>query len=241
MRVPQNRSFEKRISRKERWMAPARSRSRFVDDAVVAYGCDHTSPPDELQLELAQVTQDRTGSAAGMQIGSDQAVFMEILARSIGARHALEVGTFTGYSALAVARGMGPDGRLLCCDVSEEWTGIAREYWEKAGVSERIELRIGPALETLRSLPESTRFDLAFLDADKVTYPEYYEEIIPRLRPGGLLIVDNTLQSGRVLDSSADDESTVAVRKLNDRIVADERVRTVLLPIGDGVTLAERL
>jgi caffeoyl-CoA O-methyltransferase len=222
-------------------MAVARSRSRFIDDAVVAYASEHSNPPDDLQVELQQVTRDKTGAAAGMQIGDDQAVFMEILARSIGARHALEVGTFTGYSALAVARGIGPEGRLLCCDVSEEWTSIAREYWERAGVSDRIELRIGPAIDTLRSLPESTQFDIAFLDADKETYPDYYEEIIPRLRPGGLLLVDNTLQSGRVLDPAADDSSTVAVRKLNDRIVADDRVRTVLLPIGDGVTLAERL
>jgi caffeoyl-CoA O-methyltransferase len=222
-------------------MAIARSRSRFIDEAVVAYASEHTNPPDDLQVELQEVTRERTGASAGMQIGDDQAVFMEILARSMGARHALEVGTFTGYSALAVARGIGPEGRLLCCDVSEEWTAIAREYWEKAGVADRIELRIGPALDTLRSLPESTRFDIAFLDADKVTYPEYYEEIVPRLRTGGLLLVDNTLQSGRVLDPEANDESVVAIRKTNDRIASDDRVRTVLLPIGDGVTLVERI
>ena len=222
-------------------MALATSRSRFVDEAVVAYTCDHTSPPDQLQRELQQVTRERTGAAAGMQIGDDQAVFMEILARSMGARRGLEVGTFTGYSALALARGMGPQGRLLCCDVSEEWTDVAREYWEKAGVSDRIELRIGPALETLRDLPRSETFDIAFLDADKVSYPDYYEEIVPRLREGGLLLVDNTLQSGRVLDPAANDDSTKAVRTLNDRIAADERVRTVLLPLGDGITLAERI
>ncbi len=136
---------------------------------------------------------------------------------------------------------MGPEGRLLCCDLSEEWTAVAREYWKKAGVSDRIELRIGPALQTLRDLPSSERFDIAFLDADKVTYPDYYEEIIPRLREGGLLLVDNVLQSGRVVDAGADDESTLAIRRLNDRVAADERVRTVLLPIGDGVTLAERI
>jgi caffeoyl-CoA O-methyltransferase len=222
-------------------MATARSRSRFVQEEIVEYASDHTSPPDDLQLELQEVTRERTGSAAGMQIGDDQAVFMEILARSMGARRGLEVGTFTGYSALALARGMGPEGRLLCCDVSEEWTAVARQYWESAGVSDRIELRIGPALETLRGLPKSERFDIAFLDADKVTYPEYYEEIVPRLREGGLLIVDNTLQSGRVVDPDADDESTRAVRKVNDRIADDDRVRTVLLPIGDGVTLAQRV
>jgi caffeoyl-CoA O-methyltransferase len=166
---------------------------------------------------------------------------MEILARSMGARSGLEVGTFTGYSALALARGMGPEGHLLCCDVSEEWTAIAREYWQKAGVSERIELRIGPALETLRELPVSGQFDIAFLDADKVTYPEYYEEIIPRLRTGGLLVVDNTLQGGRVLDPEATDDSTMAVRKVNERIARDDRVRTVMLPLGDGITLAEKV
>ena len=187
------------------------------------------------------MTREKTGAAAGMQIGDDQAVFMEILARSMGARRGLEVGTFTGYSALALARGMGPQGRLLCCDVSEEWTSVAREYWEKAGVSDRIELRIGPALETLRDLPESERFDIAFLDADKVTYPDYYEEIVPRLREGGLLIVDNTLQSGRVLDPDANDESTEAVRKVNDRIAADERVRTVLLPSETGSRSPQRI
>jgi caffeoyl-CoA O-methyltransferase len=222
-------------------MALARSRSRFVDDAVVAYTSEHSNPPDDLQQELQRVTQERTGGAAGMQIGDDQAVFMEILARSMGARHALEVGTFTGYSALAVARGMGPEGKLLCCDVSEEWTAIAREYWEKAGVSDRIELRIGPAIDTLRALPASTEFDIAFLDADKTGYPDYYEEIIPRLRRGGLLLVDNVLQSGRVLDPSADDDSVVAIRKINERIASDDRVRTVMLPLGDGVTLAERI
>jgi caffeoyl-CoA O-methyltransferase len=222
-------------------MSRARSRSQFVDELAREYACDHTNPPDALQQELQAVTRERTGNASGMQIGDDQAVFMEILARSMGARSGLEVGTFTGYSALALARGMGPEGHLLCCDVSEEWTSIAREYWEKAGVSDRIELKIGPALQTLRELPESEQFDIAFLDADKVTYPDYYEEIIPRLRGGGLLLVDNTLQGGRVLDPESRDDSTIAVRTLNERIASDDRVRTVMLPIGDGVTLAEKV
>ncbi|MFZ0668206.1 MAG: O-methyltransferase [Acidimicrobiales bacterium] len=222
-------------------MPRARSRSRFIDDDVVAYASDHMSQPDELQLDLQAVTEEKTGSASGMQIGADQAVFMEILARGIGARRGLEIGTFTGYSSLALARGMGPEGRLLCCDVSEEWTSIAREYWEKAGVADRIELRIGPAIETLRALSDSETFDIAFIDADKVTYPEYYEEVVPRMRVGGLILVDNTLQGGRVLDKSKDDESVRAVRKLNDRIAADDRVRSVFLPIGDGVTIAQRV
>jgi caffeoyl-CoA O-methyltransferase len=176
-----------------------------------------------------------------MQIGDDQAVLMEIIARAMGARRAVEVGTFTGYSALAVVRGMGPDGRLLCCDVSEEWTAIAREYWERAGVSDQIELRLGPALDTLRSLPPGEQFDLAFVDADKPGYLAYYEEIVPRLRHGGLLLADNTLQGGRVLDAGADDESTAAIRVFNDTVTADRRTREVLLPIGDGVTFLQKI
>jgi caffeoyl-CoA O-methyltransferase len=229
------------LSDKEKPMSPVHSRSQFVDELAREYAGDHTSAPDEVQEELQAVTRERTGRAAGMQIGDDQAVFMEILARSMGARSGLEIGTFTGYSALAVARGMGPEGHLLCCDVSEEWTAIAREYWEKAGVSDRIELKIGPAIETLRALPETAQFDIAFLDADKVGYPDYYEEIIPRLREGGLLLVDNTLQGGRVLDPEATDDSTLAVRTLNERIASDDRVRTVMLPLGDGITLAEKV
>jgi caffeoyl-CoA O-methyltransferase len=219
----------------------ARTRSRFIDDEIVAYASAHSSGPDELQLALQAETQERTGRAAGMQIGDDQAVLMEIIARAMGARRALEVGTFTGYSALAVARGMGPEGRLLCCDVSEEWTAIAREYWSRAGVADRIELRLGPALETLRSLPDEEQFDLAFLDADKTGYLGYYEEIVPRLRGGGLLLADNTLQGGRVLDAAITDESTVAIRAFNDHVAADPRMRAVLLPIGDGVTFLPKI
>jgi caffeoyl-CoA O-methyltransferase len=218
-----------------------RTRSRFIADEVAEYAGVHSSGPDELQLALQDATRERTGRAAGMQIGDDQAVLMEIIARAMGARRALEVGTFTGYSALAVARGMGPEGRLLCCDVSEEWTAIAREYWVRAGVADRIELRLGAGLETLRSLPAEEQFDLAFVDADKTGYIGYYEEIVPRLRGGGLLLADNTLQGGRVLDPQANDESTVAIRTFNDRVAADPRTRVVLLPIGDGVTFLQKL
>ncbi len=163
-------------------MTTARTRSRFVEPAIADYALDHSSPSDEVQLELQSVTQGRAGRLAVMQIGDDQALFMEMLARAMGARHAVEVGTFTGSSALAVARGMGPEGRLLCCDISEEWTAIAREYWTKAGVADRIDLRIGPGLETLRSLSPADQFDLVFVDADKAGYLDYYEELVPRLR-----------------------------------------------------------
>jgi caffeoyl-CoA O-methyltransferase len=219
----------------------ARTRSRFIDDAVVEYASAHSSGPDQVQMALQDITGERTGRAAGMQIGDDQAVLMEIIARAMGARRALEVGTFTGYSALAVARGMGPEGRLLCCDVSEEWTAIAQEYWERAGVADRIELRLGPAIDTLQSLPVEEQFDLAFVDADKTGYVAYYEEIVPRLRRGGLLLADNTLQGGRVLDAHADDESTVAIRSFNDRVAGDRRMRVVLLPIGDGVSFVQKI
>jgi caffeoyl-CoA O-methyltransferase len=218
----------------------ARTRSRFVEPAIADYALDHSSPPDQVQLELQSVTQERAGKFAGMQIGDDQAVFMEILARAMGARRAVEVGTFTGSSALAVVRGMGPEGRLLCCDISEEWTAIAREYWTKAGVADRIDLRIGPGLETLRSLPPGDQFDLAFVDADKGGYVAYYEELVPRLRPGGLLLADNTLWSGRVA-TDADDEDTVAIRAFNDHVAADSRVRVVMLPLGDGVSVIQKV
>ena len=219
----------------------ARARSRFIDPPIAEYALAHTTGPDEVQRALQQVTAERTGQAAGMQIGDDQAVLLEILARACGARRAVEIGTFTGYSSLALARGMGPDGRLICLDVSEEWTSIARDHWAKAGVADRIELIIGPAIDTLRALPSYGTFDLAFIDADKTGYADYYEELVPRLRPGGLVLVDNTLWGGAVLDEKDDSDDTVAIRAVNDRIAADSRVRKVLLPIGDGLTIAQKI
>lgn len=219
----------------------SRRRSTFVDAVIDEYAAAHSTPPDVHQLDLQRTTQEKTGSAARMQIGDDQAVLMEMLVRAMGATHAVEIGTFTGYSALAVARGLGPDGRLLCCDVSEEWTSIAREAWERAGVADRIELRIGPGLETLRSLPPGERFDFAFIDADKTSYTQYYEEVLARLRPGGLILLDNMLQGGRVVDDLANDENVCAIRSVNDTIAADPRVKVVLVPIGDGVSFVQKL
>ncbi len=218
-----------------------RSRSKFIEPAIADYALDHSSGADAVQLELQRVTAERTGNLAGMQIGDDQAVLLEILARATGARRAVEIGTFTGYSSLALARGLGPDGWLLYLDISEEWTAIARQAWAKAGVDDRIHLRIGPALESLRSIPADETFDLAFVDADKTNYGAYYEELVPRLPPGGLLLVDNTLWSGAVLDEKDQTDDTVAIRALNDRIAADPRVRVVVLPIGDGLTVAQRI
>jgi caffeoyl-CoA O-methyltransferase len=218
----------------------ARRRSRFTDQAIEDYAAAHSTQPDAHQLALQAVTKERTGQASGMQIGDDQAVLMEMLVRAIGAKRAVEVGTFTGYSALATARGLGPDGHLLCCDVSEEWTSIARDAWERAGVADRIELRIGPGIETLRSLPAGEQFDFAFIDADKPNYPAYYEEILPRVRAGGLILLDNTLQGGRVIDESVDNESVRAIREMNDILAKDARVSVVLLPIGDGVNFVQK-
>jgi caffeoyl-CoA O-methyltransferase len=219
----------------------ARRRSQFIDAVINDYAAAHSTPPDAHQLELRRITQQKTGRAAGMQIGDDQAVLMEMLVRAMGATSAVEIGTFTGYSALAVARGLGPGGHLLCCDISQDWTAIARAAWQEAGVADRIELRVGPALDTLRALPPGEQFDFAFIDADKTGYARYYEEVLARLRPGGLILLDNMLQGGRVADDRASDPDVAAIRSLNDAIAADPRVTVVLLPIGDGVSLVQKL
>jgi caffeoyl-CoA O-methyltransferase len=219
----------------------AHRRTQFIDAGIDDYAAAHSTPPDADQLELQRTTRQKTGRAAGMQIGDDQAVLMEMLVRAMAATRAVEIGTFTGYSALAVARGLGPAGHLLCCDVSEEWTSIARQAWQKAGVADRIELRVGPALETLRSLPPGGQFDFAFIDADKTGYAQYYEEVLSRLRPGGLMLLDNMLQGGRVASDLANDESVTAIRSLNDAIAADPRVKVVLIPVGDGVSFVQKL
>src|SRR4029077_20610737 len=219
----------------------ARRRSQFIDAAIDEYAAAHSTPPDAHQRELQRITREKTGRAAGMQVGDDQAVLMEMLVRAMGATRAVEIGTFTGYSALAVARGLGPGGRLLCCDTSQQWTSIARAAWQEAGVADRIELRVGPGLDTLRALPPGEQFDFAFIDADKTGYAQYYEEVLARLRPGGLILLDNMLQGGRVAGDRAEDEDVAAIRSVNDAIAADPRVTVVLLPIGDGVSLVQKL
>jgi predicted O-methyltransferase YrrM len=191
----------------------------------------------ELRAETAKLP------AAGMQISPEQGQFMALLVELIGARRTIEVGTFTGYSSLAVALALPREGRLIACDVSEAYTAVARRYWAKAGVAEKIELRLGPAIETLDRLldgGEAERFDFAFVDADKANYLGYYERCLALLRQGGLLAVDNVLWSGAVADPTAQDGDTLAIRALNDRIAADDRVSMALLPIGDGLTLARK-
>jgi caffeoyl-CoA O-methyltransferase len=203
-----------------------------------AYLVAHGTPPDRVERALIDETS-ALGGVSQMQIAPEQGAFMTILTRAIGARLAVEVGTFTGYSALSIARGLPDDGRLVCCDVSEEWTSIARRHWEAAGVSHKIDLRIGPAAETLRDLDEP--WDLAFIDADKGGYPTYYEAILASMRPGGLILVDNVLWGGSVSQElPADDHNGRAIQDFNDLVAADDRVDKVVLPISDGLTIARK-
>jgi caffeoyl-CoA O-methyltransferase len=219
-------------------------RAQALDPELIAYLAAHVAPgPDAVQQRLIDATEQRTGHDAKMQIGADQAVWFEILTRAMGVRSALEIGTFTGYSALAIARGLGPEGTLLCCDVSETWTEIAREHWELAGLADRIELRIGPALDTLAGLDPEQIFDLVFIDADKPNYLSYLEAVLPHLTPHGVVLVDNTLWSRRVLEHPESgretDSDTIALRAFNDAVTADDRLRSVIVPIGDGVTMIQ--
>ncbi|QLJ06320.1 class I SAM-dependent methyltransferase [Streptomyces sp. NEAU-sy36] len=208
--------------------------------ALDAYLLAHHTPADAVLGELAAATREAAADAAHMQVSSDEGALLTLLTRLTGARFAVEVGVFTGYSTLCIARGMAPGGRLLACDVSEEWAALGRPYWERAGVADRIDLRIAPALETLRALGPEPVVDIAFIDADKVNYPAYYEELVVRLRPGGIVVLDNVFLGGRVLDPAYDEERYAAMRRLNDLIATDERVESVMLPVRDGVTVARR-
>jgi caffeoyl-CoA O-methyltransferase len=214
--------------------------SQFLDAAVAAYCSSHSAPPpDSVQQRLIERTA-ALGPVAGMQIGPDQGVLLAMLVAVAGARLVVEVGTFTGYSALCMAGALPPGGRLIACDVSEEWTAIARQAWGEAGVGDRIDLRVGPALATIRALPPDEPIDLAFVDADKPNYAAYIEELLPRMPPNGLILVDNTLWSGRVLAPDPGDENATAIAAFNDAMAADGRVDAVILPIGDGLTLLRK-
>ncbi|NPU92531.1 MAG: SAM-dependent methyltransferase [Gammaproteobacteria bacterium] len=194
---------------------------------------------------LLQRLQDETARdpLARMQIAPEQGQFMELIARLIGARRIIEIGTFTGYSSICLARALPDDGQLLCCDIDEHWTGIAQRYWEEAGLSHRIHLRLAPALDTLDALlrdGQHKSFDLVFIDADKENYDAYYERSLQLLGPGGLIIFDNMLWSGQVADESVQDIDTVALRALNLKLKGDQRVDISLLPMADGITLARK-
>jgi caffeoyl-CoA O-methyltransferase len=214
-------------------------KSFFLTPPVHEYLVEHSVAPDPVLRALIEETE-ALGPVSMMQIAPEQGAFMTLLTRAVGARRAVEVGTFTGYSALCIARGLPDDGGLLCCDVSEEWTGVARRHWERAGVADRIELVIAPAAETLRALPEQEVFDLAFIDADKPSYPIYYEEILKRLRPNGLILVDNVLWMGRVVDPESDDEQTAHIRRFNDLAAGDARVECAMMAVGDGLLMIRK-
>ena len=216
-------------------------RSFPVTDEIRSYAVAHgTWRPDPVVRQLQAETAE-LGDAAGMQIGDDQGQLLTLLARLIGARRAVEVGTFTGYSSMCIARGLAEGGSLLCCDVSAEWTEIGRRAWAAAGLADRIELRIAPALDTLRSLPAVADIDLVFIDADKPSYADYWAELVPRVRPGGLLLADNVLWSGRITDPGVADANTTALRAFNRLVASDDRVETVVLTAFAGLTIARRL
>lgn len=215
-------------------------RSFLLDDRLWRYVVDHTEPFDDVLAQVSARTE-ALGGVSSMQIGPDQAALLTMLTRFAGVERAVEVGTFTGTSSLCIARGLPPGGQLRCCDINDDWTQIAREAWAAAGVDDRIELTIAPAIETLRSLPADEQIDLVFLDADKTGYLDYYEELVPRLRPGGWIVADNTLWGGQVVDVDESDDSLTALRAYNDRAHQDERVTTVLLALADGLTVSQKL
>lgn len=213
-----------------------------LTNALYAYLVEHSvREPEILRRLRAETGQDRMSM---MQIGPEQGQFMQLLVRLMGAKNCLEIGVFTGYSSLAVALALPADGRILACDISEQWTAIARRYWQEAGVTAKIDLRIAPALSTLDELIESGKsacFDFAFIDADKINYLGYYERALTLVRSGGLIAADNTLWGGQVIDKKSKSEDTQAIRQFNDRLYSDSRVQLSLLPIGDGLTLALKL
>lgn len=218
------------------------NRTIGLSDALYDYLLAVSLREPEILAELRRETMPM--AQRSMQIAPEQGQFMALLVRLIGARRILEVGTFTGYSALAMALALPADGRVLALDVSEEWTSVARRYWQRAGVAGRIDLRLGPALQTLDGLigaDEGGSFDFAFIDADKENYAGYYERALTLLRPGGLVCVDNTLWGGSVVDPNKTDADTLAIRAFNAALHADGRVELSLVPIGDGLTLARKI
>ncbi len=228
-----------------RWLrggaeAVSRAKSAYLSPRLNDYLARHTTRPDALLEELAQETA-ALGAISEMQISPQQGSLMTLLTAATGVERAIEVGTFTGYSALCIARGMPPGGHLLCLDINREWTSIAEKYWVRAGVADNIELRLGPAADTLAALPEEPAYDLAFIDADKTSYGRYYELLFPRLRPGGLIVVDNVLQYGAVLRPAAESPNVVAMKRFNDALVRDPRLQVVMLAVADGITLARKI
>ena len=219
------------------------SKFTALTDELYEYIVEHGTREDDVLRRLREETEERFSDVAVMQIGADQGAMMELLTRLIGARRALELGTFTGYSSICIARGLAEGGQLVACDLSDEWTEVARRYWREAGVEERIDLRLGPALETLRELPAEEPFDLAFIDADKSEYPDYYEECLRLVRPGGLILIDNVLAAGAVVAPAAAEGREQMLRgitRTNGIVLADERVDMAMTPVADGVTMVRK-
>jgi caffeoyl-CoA O-methyltransferase len=210
-----------------------------VSPQIFDYVISHSSPPDAVLDELRKETARRFPEWTVLQIGAEQGTFMTLLSQLIAPRRAVEVGTFTGYSSICLARGLAPGGSLLCCDINADWTSLAREYWQKAGLAGRIELRLGPAADTLHSLPPDASLDLAFIDADKTGYATYWDEIVPRTRAGGIILVDNTFLHGRIFNADPDPDAR-AVRDFNEHALADDRVELAMLSVGDGLTFARK-
>ena len=213
--------------------------TEHVTSQILDYVLTHSSPPDRLLSDLRAETARRFPDRVTLQIGAEQGTFMTLLSQLAAPRRAVEVGTFTGYSAICLARGLAPGGSLLCCDVNADWTSLAREYWQKAGLDSVIELRLGPGADTLRSLPADASLDLAFIDADKTGYAVYWDEIVPRTRPGGIILVDNTFMHGRIFDDDPDPDAR-AVRDFNEQALADDRVELAMLSVGDGLMIARK-
>ena len=212
-----------------------------LTDELNEYLCRHRTVDDPLLEQLRAETLSLFGDASRMQTAPEQGTFLRLLTAILGTKTALEIGVFTGHSSIQIARGLAPGGRLLCFDVSDEYTQVARRYWERASLSDRIELKLGSAVDSLASLPAETSIDFAFIDADKANYVAYYEAIVPRLRPNGVMAVDNVLWSGRVIDPNDQSLDTVAIRACNEHILADDRVESVMMHVADGLTLVRKL
>jgi caffeoyl-CoA O-methyltransferase len=220
------------------------SKFTALNDELHDYLVEHGAREDEALRRIREETAAMGEDLAVMQIAPDQGAFMTLLCKMLGARETLELGTFTGYSAICIARGLASGGRLIACELSEEYAEIAARNFEAAGVADRIEIRIGPAIDTLRGLPEREVFDFAFIDADKPGYPDYYEECLARLRPGGLIVLDNVLTGGAVLPGADrghySEDSVATMRALNDQIADDGRVEIAMIGVADGLTLARK-
>lgn len=212
-----------------------------ISDELHRYVIAHGAAPDPLTAELAAETRATLGDRAVMQIAPEQAPFMTMMTMALRPELVVEVGTFTGLSSLSIARGLPAGARLVCCDISAEFTSIARRYWARAGVEDRIELRLGPAADTLAAMPTEPHIDMAFIDADKTGYPAYWRELVPRVRPGGVILIDNVLRGGRIVNATPASADDAAMVRFNDLVAADERVKSAILPFADGITMAVKL